>query len=107
MRTPCLEITHTCWLRRHGAIAVLVGEEFGVEPEDLRAHGRRAGIAKKVALALCCEFCGKSQREIGTRFGYTGNGAVGKQRAKLRDILGNDRALARRMMVLRKRLSES
>ena len=50
---------------------------------------------------------GKSQREIGARFGYNGNGAVGKQRAKLRDILGNDRALARRLMVLRKRLSES
>ena len=82
-----------------------VAEEFGVEPAELCTHGRRAGVAKKVALELCCQFCGKSEREVGEHFGYTGNGAVGKQRARLREMLADDKALSRRIMKLRENLA--
>lgn len=88
-------------------VAELVGEAFGVKVADLCTHGRRAGPAKKVALELCCEYCGKSQREIGAHFCYTGNGAVGKQRAKLRELLVEDKGLARHLTRLRKRLDNS
>ncbi len=83
-------------------IRQVVAEEFGVDTQELRTHGRHAGVAKKVALELCCQFCGKSQRRVGEYFGYTGNGAVGKQRARLREMAGADRALSRRMKTLQK-----
>ena len=80
----------------------MVAQQFAVEPDELKRHGRRAGVPKKVAAELCCQFCGKSQRDIGRALGYTGNGSVGKQRAKLRELLGTDPALQRRLTRLQK-----
>ena len=82
-----------------------VMEVFGVEKKALREHGRRAGSAKMVALELCCEFTGHSQRQIGLQFGYTSNGAVGKQRQKLRELMLEDSALQRRVTKLQKQLA--
>jgi len=82
-----------------------VAAEFRIEPDELRTHGRRAGVAKKVALELSCQLSGMSQRGVGEHFGYKGNGAVGKQRARIRDLVSADKALNRRMLKLRKQLS--
>ena len=81
-----------------------VAAAFGVERKDLLTHGRRAGTAKKVALELCCLYSGQSQREIGRHFGFTGNGAVGKQRQRLRELLTEDHALAVTVERLRRKL---
>jgi len=83
----------------------LVAGAFDVTAEELRTHGRHAGLPKKVALELCCAFCGQSQREIGRHFGYTGNGSVGKQRIALRGLLKEDKALQKHLEVLRKDLA--
>lgn len=77
-------------------VEVVVMKEFGVNMEEFRQHGRAAGVAKKVVLELCSRYCGVSQREIGRHFGYTGNGAVGKQRRKLKEMLDADDTLLRR-----------
>lgn len=93
--------------REHGLedVLKLVAGEFGVTPQSLREHGRRAGLAKQIAAELCVQFCGASQREVGRFLGYTGNGAVGKQRARLREILAAWPAEQMRVDDLRERLS--
>ncbi|MBM4142222.1 MAG: hypothetical protein FJ225_01315 [Lentisphaerae bacterium] len=83
-----------------------VAGELGADVQELRRHGRRAGVAKMIAIELCCRLCGKSQREVGRSFGYKGNGAVGKQRAKLRELMAGDEALRRQLTRLRKKLAE-
>jgi hypothetical protein len=81
-----------------------VRKAFGIAAGQLRTHGRHAGVAKKVAVELCCQLSGLSQREVGRHFGYTGNGAVGKQRQKLKEILTSDTALTRQVGRLREQL---
>jgi chromosomal replication initiation ATPase DnaA len=71
-----------------------VKRALGLDETDLSAHGRRAGIGKKVAVELCCRFCDLSQREIGRHFGYRGNGSVGKQRRALKELTASDKTLA-------------
>ena len=77
-----------------------------VAAEDLTVHGIRAGLAKKVAVELCCEFTRQSQRQIGLHFGYTSDGAVGKQRQSLRVLLAENGKLSKRVNGLRKKLSK-
>jgi len=83
----------------------LVVAEFGVTKGLLHEHGRRAGAAKKAAIVLGCEFSGQSQRQVGLYFGYTSNGAVGKQREKLREMMADDPSLLKRVRRLREKLS--
>ena len=78
--------------------------EFEVDREHLRSHGNRGGVAKKVAIELCCEFTTQSQRQVGVYFGYTSNGAVGKQRNRLRELMATDKELRRSVERLRKKL---
>jgi hypothetical protein len=54
---------------------------------ELQGQGYAARLAKKFALELACRHSGESQRHIGEYFGYRGNGAVGKQRQRLRELL--------------------
>jgi len=88
-------------------VAECVAAEFGVDPAELHTHGRRGGVAKKVALELCCRLCGRSQREVGAYFGYTGNGAVGKQRARIREMTNADEALSQCLLRLQKQLTNT
>jgi chromosomal replication initiation ATPase DnaA len=87
-------------------VIALVADAYHVPIEQLRTHGRHAGTAKKIAIELSCQFCGQSQREIGRHFGYTGNGAVGKQRAVLRDLLKHDPEAQRLLKTLRMALAK-
>ena len=88
-------------------VLALVAAEFGLTVESLRGHGRRVGIAKQVAAELASRYSGVSQREVGRALGYRGNGAVGKQRARLRETVAADHALARRMDQLKQRLAQA
>lgn len=65
------------------AIEAAVMKEFRVSREDLHFHGQRAGMAKTVAIELCCRLSGKSQREVGKYFGYTTDSGACQQRRKL------------------------
>ena len=74
-----------------------VKESFRVTGEDLRCHGRRAGLAKAVAVELCCRLTGRSQREVARYFGYRSESAAGKQRRLVQAQLAEDKKLAGRI----------
>ena len=73
--------------------------------QDLLGQTVAARTAKKLALELGCRYSGLSERKVGEYFGYSGNGAVGKQRKKLRELLYDDERLQKRMDGVAKRLS--
>jgi len=82
-------------------------KEFKISREDLHFHGHRAGDVKVVAIVLCCEYTGKSQREVSRYFGYTNESTVGRYRRDLPGRLEKDPHLAKRVAKLRARLSKS
>jgi putative transposase len=71
-------------------IAKVVATAFDIPFAALSSQGHAVRLARKFALELACRHSGQSQRKIGESFGYRGNGAVGKQRQRLRDILAQD-----------------
>jgi len=83
-----------------------VAREFGVEVSDLRFHGHRLKTVKAVAVELCCQLTGKTQREVGARFGYRSESSVGKQRKHLAQTLKEDRRLIAGMRAVRRRLAQ-
>jgi REP element-mobilizing transposase RayT len=84
-----------------------VAAEFGLEPEEVRGRRYAGRTAKSVAAELCCRYCGQSQRALGEHLGYRGNGAVNKQRLRLRERLAGDKALRRRFSRLQRTLGRS
>jgi chromosomal replication initiation ATPase DnaA len=80
-----------------GVIERIVSKEFGVRVEDLHYDGHRAGVAKAVAVELSCRLTGKSQREVGSYYGYGSESSVGKQRKLLARLAMADKRLAKRM----------
>lgn len=95
--------------RKEGArieeIEGAVAKEFKVETRDLHFHGHRLGIAKGVAIELCCELAGKSQREIAKHFGYKTDAGITRQRRVLRDHMAKSPAIERCIMKLKRKLS--
>ena len=85
-------------------VEAAVAKEFRVPIEDLHAHGHCAGKAKGIALELCCQLTGKSQREIGNHFGYSHDSSVSRQRRQIRGLLHEDGRLNVRVSKLKKRL---
>jgi len=74
-------------------VAEAVAGVFDLPLAELQEQGYAARVAKKIALELACRHSGESQRRIGEYFGYRGNGAVNKQRERLRELLADDRIL--------------
>jgi hypothetical protein len=81
-----------------------VAAEFGVSAGKLREHGLRVGLAKMVAIEMCCALCGQSQRAVARLYGYRTDGGVTRQRRVLRERMRADPALERRVSDLRRRL---
>ncbi len=77
---------------------------FKISVTDLHFHGRRTQEAKSVAIELCCQLSGKTQRDIGEYFGYGSESSVGKQRGRLREKLEQNKKLKSRMNKLKKSL---
>ena len=88
-------------------VELAVAHEFGIQREALRAHGRAVGLAKAVAVELCCQLSGCRQREVGRRFGYRSDAGVTRQRRALRMRLGDDPGLAARVETVRTRLVQA
>lgn len=84
-----------------------VSRAFRIDKANLHAHGHRAGIAKAVAVELCCVLSGKSQREIAGYYGYKTDGGVARQRRVIRRQMSEDDSLARRLTKLKTRLLKS
>lgn len=85
-------------------ISGLVAGEFSIKETDLAGLSLNARLAKKVALEIGCRYSGLSERKVGEYFGYRGNGAVGKQRGRLKKLLDVDDRLKKRMDMIIKRL---
>ena len=83
-----------------------VQDSFGVSGEELRCHGRRAGLAKAVAVELCCRLTGRSQREVAGRFGYGSDSSAGKQRRLVRAKASADDGFAQRLARIEARVRE-
>jgi len=86
------------------AIDETVAREFRIKKDDLHFHGHRAGIAKTVAVELCCMLSGKSQREIAGYYGYKTDGGVARQRKVARQEMTRDDSFTRRLAKLKKKL---
>jgi hypothetical protein len=67
-----------------GLIEKVVAEHYGIERSDLRAHGRKAGEAKRMAMELGCRLGGLKQMEVGDHYGISAM-AVSMARKKLRE----------------------
>jgi len=81
-----------------------VTREFGVTDEDLHLYGNRKGNAKMVAVELCCQLTGKTQRELAVHFGYKSESFIGKERKLLKVLSGKDERLMSRIGRLKRRL---
>ncbi len=69
----------------HLTVDRCVAERYGIDPEQLKQHGRRAGIAKAVAVELSCMLTGESARTVGLHYGGISCSAVGNIRRKVRE----------------------
>lgn len=83
----------------------VVAREFAVKVEDLRYHGHRLGVVKSVAVELCCQLSGKTQRELAAHFGYTSDSSMGKQRRRLAVRACTDTHLATQIAKLKAALA--
>lgn len=88
-----------------GTIERAVARAFGVKLEDLHYHGNRLGAVKAVAVALCCQLSGKTQRELSAHFGYASDSSMGKQRKRLAALAAADAPLAAKIVKLKEALS--
>jgi putative transposase len=88
-------------------VAVTVAGAFKLPVAELQGQGYAVRLAKKFALELACRHSGESQRRIGEYFGYRGNGAVGKQRQRLRELLEDNNELEKKLEKTEKALANS
>ena len=86
------------------AVEKEVTREFGVTDEDLHLYGNSKGNAKMVAVELCCQLTGKTQRELAVHFGYKSESSIGKERKLLKVLSGKDERLMSRIGRLKRRL---
>ena len=86
-------------------VAAEVASKYSLQVPELQGQSVAARTAKKLALELGCRYSGFSERKVGEYFGYSGNGAVGKQRKKLRELIDEDQRLQKRLDDIAKRLA--
>ncbi|MEI8241710.1 MAG: transposase [bacterium] len=84
------------------AVEHAVLEACGLQRDALHCHGRHAGIAKAMAIELCCRLSGKSQRAVGEYFGYKTDAGVCRQRHRLAARMIGNTTLAERMEKIEK-----
>lgn len=76
-----------------------VASACGISVDILRGHGRKAGLAKAMAIELACRIAGVTQREIAEALG-TSEHAVGKQRRRMAERVRSDPKIARQLDAL-------
>lgn len=81
-----------------------VVRQLGISREKLHSHGRCVGWQKSLAIEICCEQSGASQREVGQYFGYSNDSGVSRQRKRWAALLASDKALSRRAEHLTRRI---
>ena len=65
-----------------------ISQVFKVTVDDLHSYGStKAGNAKGLAIEMCCQLSGKTQREIAAHFGYKTGASVVQHRKAIRLLL--------------------
>jgi putative transposase len=64
----------------------LAAAQYGVEPADLKTHGRQSGPAKAIAIELACRLTGWTHRAIGAYYGGISGAAVSVARRRIREL---------------------
>jgi putative transposase len=64
-------------------IVAVVADHYGIGADELQQHGRRAGVAKAVAIELACRLSTLNQRQIGQQMGGITSMAVCMARRRL------------------------
>lgn len=72
------------------AIDGAVCRTYGVQDATLREHGKRAGLAKAVAVELAVRWSGKTLRAVGQHYGGISSQAVAMIRQRIRRTEGID-----------------
>lgn len=67
-----------------------VARRYGMKEEDLREHGRKAGLGKAVAVELAARWSGATLRAIGQHYGGISGQAVGM----IRKRIGREKGIA-------------
>jgi putative transposase len=67
------------------SIDQVVAEAYALDPAVLRRHGRRAGVAKAMAMELACRLTELNQRQIGAHYGGVTSMAVCMARRRFRE----------------------
>jgi putative transposase len=80
-------------------IVAAVADHYGSTADELRRHGRRAGVAKAVAIELACRLTMLNQRQIGQQFGGITSMAVCMARHRLEASDRPSVAAARQVLV--------
>jgi len=88
-------------------IEAVVAQAYRVDSKVLHQHGRKAGIAKAVAIDLCCMLSGKTQRDIARHFGFKTDAGISRQRRVLREKAAKDPGIEKQIQRLVKKLSKS
>ena len=79
------------------AVLVAVADAFGISREVLSQHGARSGLPKMLAVELCCQLTGLTNRALAPLFGYRDGGSVGKMRQRLAERLREKHELQKQM----------
>ncbi|MFO7870774.1 MAG: transposase [Kiritimatiellia bacterium] len=85
-------------------IQEVVAEKYGISTDELRAHGRHAGVAKNIAVELSCMLSGKTQREIAKHFGFRTDAGITRQRRILKEKIAEDTKLEEHIRKITKTL---
>ncbi len=75
-----------------------VAKHFRIDPEALREHGHRVGMAKSVAVELACRLTGLSGRAVGLHYGSISGSAVSNIRRKVREGENNILPVVNRLL---------
>jgi hypothetical protein len=84
------------------AVEAAVAHEFGIDAAGLHNHGHRAGIAKAVAVELCCELSGLNQRAVAVYYGYKTDAGVSGQHRAFKGAVLEDSELLTRMQKIKR-----
>jgi putative transposase len=79
-----------------------VADAFGVPADLLAKHGGRSGLSKMVAVELCSQMTGLTNRALAPLFGYRDGGGVGKLRQRLAARLQEEPAVAAQLERIRR-----
>lgn len=97
-------------LRPHVPVDAIVREvagRFGVRPQEILSAGHKRNQARDLAIYLSRELSGLTCRELGLRFGGVSGAAITMRHRHVVREIAEDRQLARKALLIRRKVSDS